>query len=160
MPDDIHHIVTADSRVARLYAARPTPGGSVQLRQIDSIRNEHEEEHERRRPDMLEGPGRRNAPAGLGPGVPHFASPRETEEEEEEMRRFAREVAQWLGRVRRQAGGGGVTIFAASRFLGMLRKELGPDADLREAELAQMPEHELQDHRAIRDAVLRLASKR
>lgn len=148
MPEDIYHIVTADGRVARLYAATPTPGGSVQLRQVETISNEHEGEHERRRPDMLDGPGIRHAPAGLVAGAPHFASPRGTEEEE--MRRFAREVARWVGR---RLTDGGVTIFAASRLLGMLREELGAGADLREAELAQMPVSELQDHPAVRGAV-------
>lgn len=152
MGSKTHYIVTVDERIARLYAGSPTPGGSVQLTQVDSIENRHEEEHQRGRPDMLPGPGHRNAQAGVpgaGSGAPHFATPRETGKEE--SRRFAREVKSWLGKVRQDSDG--VSIFAATRFLGLLRKELGDAADIREAELAQMPERELQDHPAIQRAV-------
>ncbi|MFI4882203.1 MAG: host attachment protein [Phycisphaerales bacterium JB064] len=149
-------VAAVDERVARLYEAKPTLGKAIDLHEIASITNSHEREHERTRPDMMGGPGIRSAPGGSGiAGGPHLATPAESSREE--SRRFAKEVANWLRDRPERTSGDQLCVFAASRFLGMLRDEFkGPNAnhiELREGEYAQMPVRELREHSAFREAL-------
>ena len=149
-------IVTVDERVARLYLARPTLGKALDLQEVVSITNQHENEHERTRQDMMGGPGIRSAPGGSGiAGGPHLAA--HTETSREESRRFAREVAEWLRERSERTDGTHLRVFAAARILGMLRDELQGSRtahiELKEGEYAQMPLNELREHAAFRKSV-------
>jgi protein required for attachment to host cells len=149
-------VATVDERVARLYEVRPTQGKALDLREVATLTNSHENEHERGRPDMMGGPGIRSAAGGSGvAGGPHLATPSETGKEE--SRRFAREVAGWLVDRPERAEGQTLNVFAAARFLGMLRDELDGSKtnhiELKQAELAQMPIHELRTHSALLGAL-------
>jgi hypothetical protein len=79
--------------------------------------------------------------------------------EEEEQRRFVREVVPWLKHASDELAsqGGRLTTFAAPKFLGLLREYCGPaDAarlDLREDELTHLLPHELAEHPAVRTAL-------
>ncbi len=145
-------VATVDERVARLYQVKPTMGKALDLTEVATLTNGHESEHERRRPDMMGGPGVRSAPGGSGiAGGPHLATPSETGKEE--SRRFAREVAAWLVDRPERTDGRTLNVFAASRFLGMLREELDESKanhiELRQGEFAQMPVNELRTHSAL-----------
>ena len=149
-------IAVVDHRIARVYSAGPTQGKALDLAEVDTLANGHENEHERTRPDMMPGPGKRSGPAGSGVvGAPHMVNDDTAEAEED--RRFAREVAQWLTARPERTEGDRLRVFASKRFLGILRNELdGPNAshvELKNGEFAQMPESELRTHTAIREAL-------
>ncbi len=149
-------VATVDERIARLYEARPTQGKALDLKEVATLTNGHENEHERGRPDMMGGPGVRSGPGGSGiAGGPHLATPNETGKEE--SRRFAREVAAWLTNRPERTDGQTLNVFAASRFLGMLRDELDmPKTDhieLKQGEFTQMPVNELRTHSALLGAL-------
>lgn len=149
-------LVTVDERIARLYEAKPRRDKAVDLREVQTLQNRHENEHERGRPDMMAGPGKRSAAAGLGAdGGPHFVNVADSGEEE--SRRFAREVARWLAEQAEHANGGRLVVFSAARFLGLLRDEvkapLATRIEYKAIELAQMPISELREHRALREAL-------
>jgi len=150
-------IALVDNRVAKLLIAQPTQGSALDLREIASISNEHAGEHQRNRPDMAKGPGKRSAEGGSGVvGGPHMVNDAHGTEEEE-TRRFAREVAAWLADRSERTDGQRLHVFASRNFLGELRKQLdGKNArhvELSDGEYAQMPQAELRTHSAIRDAL-------
>lgn len=142
-----HWIVAADGRRASLYSCRLVPGGRFQALTSRHIENGHEGEHEHHRPSLL----------GRGPSASaaqHFAG--HGHSDEEEQRRFAREVANWLSNAAREFRMERVAVFAAPRFLGLLRTEmgdLGGRADLHEGELARLEAGELAEHPAVRRAL-------
>ncbi|MDX2116336.1 MAG: host attachment protein [Planctomycetota bacterium] len=146
--DDAYWFVTADERVARLFSCTRTPAGTPHVYEIASIQNGHEMEHERGRPDMLSGGAR--APGAGGSPFPHLAAWKDTEAEEN--RRFAREVSRWLTSESAERKFDRPRIFAASRFLGLLRKEMPDGADLYEAELTRLQPGALAKHPAVKEA--------
>ncbi|MFI4917464.1 MAG: host attachment protein [Phycisphaerales bacterium JB060] len=150
-------VALVDQRVARVLIARPTQGKALDLTEAASISNQHENEHQRNRPDMLGGPGKRGAEAGTGVvGGPHMVNDTQGTEAEED-RRFAREVAAWLAGRPERTNGDRLQVFASKRFLGMLRDQLdGNNAshiELNDGEYAQMPASELRTHSALREAL-------
>lgn len=146
-----HWIVTADNRRAALFACRRLPGGGMHVEQLRTIENEHEGEHERHRPALLGGAERRG---GRGHSSAR-AAPQSISlghEVEEEQRRFAREVRDWLANASRELSLGRVNVFAAPRFLGLLRDQMGDrnnTAVLHEGELTHLRPHELATHPAV-----------
>lgn len=150
-------VALVDQRVARVLIARPTQGKALNLTEAASISNQHENEHDRTRPDMLGGPGKRSAEGGTGVvGGPHMVNDTQGTEAEED-RRFAREVAAWLADRPERTDGDRLQVFAPKRFLGMLREQLDPHRtahiDLKDGEFAQMPDSELRTHSALREAL-------
>ncbi|MEQ9095570.1 MAG: host attachment protein [Phycisphaerales bacterium] len=150
-------VAVVDQRVAKLLIARPTMGKAIDLTETASITNGHDDEHERTRPDMLSGPGKRGAEAGTGVvGGPHMVNDTQGTEAEED-RRFAREVAAWLAGRSERTDGQRLKVFASRRFLGMLRDQLDPNntghIELKDGEFAQMPHAELRTHAALRTAL-------
>jgi hypothetical protein len=147
MTPGTHWFVTADGRRAALFSCHAVPGGRLHVDPLRHVENAHEAEHEHHRPLAL----------GRGPSAnaaQHFAG--HGHADEEEQRRFAREVAAWLGDATRELRLDRVEVFAASRFLGLLRDEmgdLGGKAGLREGELAQLEPGELAEHPALRRAL-------
>jgi len=147
-------IITADARRASLFACQRKHGGALLVNHLRSIDNPHENEHERGRPILAGGAERPGSIARSGArAAPQDVAGRRTEEEEH--RRFARDVASWLADARKALGVQRVVLFAPARFLGMLRDELAGDAltDLREGELTRFDEHELAAHPAVLKAV-------
>jgi hypothetical protein len=84
------------------------------LEEQPALINLWEEDHERGRPSMLQ--------RGPGTAPPHEAG--FGHEEEEEHRRFAHDVVKWLEKQTRRTGSEPLVVFAASRFLGLLRASL------------------------------------
>lgn len=147
-------IVTADSRRAALYSCRNNPDGSLQLLHFKSIDNAHENEHGHERPVLAGGAERRGSVASSGAhAAPHAISV--GHEKEEEQRRFAREVAAWIGDVGRYGAAHRIALFAPARVLGLLRKELaglGEFLQFHEGDIAQMSPRELAVHPLVRKA--------
>lgn len=142
-----HGIVISDQRSARLFVRASEPGGRWRLEERSRLENRHEREHEHHRPDLL---GRGAPPtAAAAAGPQHLVSQGHTREEE--ARRFAREVAAWLGEQRHACSLDRITLFAPPRFLGLLREEQAPRAavEMVEGELAGVPPHALASHPAI-----------
>jgi protein required for attachment to host cells len=136
-------LATVDERQARLFRCTPTMRGTWRLEETHSLRSPWEEDHERRRPAIL----------GRGPETmpPHEAA--FGHEEEEERRRFARDVADWLRKHAPPSGADPLLVFAAPRFLGLMREgaaELDRVAiRLMESELSRLHPHELAEHPAV-----------
>lgn len=157
MTQDKHAaIALVDQRVAKLISAKPTRGKALDLTEVATITNSHEDEHERSRPDMMAGPGKRSAPGGTGVvGGPHMVQDKGAEAEED--RRFAREVASWLTDRPERTTGDRLRVFASRKFLGLLREQLDParaaHIELHDGEYAQMPTNELRTHSTLRDAL-------
>jgi protein required for attachment to host cells len=154
-----HWIVTCDERHAFLFCCQRVPalrlpdgGRHWHVEQQKHLKNRWEHYHEEHRPFAL----------GRGPtanAAQHFASI--GHEPEEEHRRFARQVADWLTQVMNELGVDRISIFAAPRFLGLLRQELGDlskHVDLHEGELTRLQPHELSTHPAIVNALESLAA--
>lgn len=135
--------VTADGRRATLYRCEPTPGGRLHVEAERSLENEEVGLRDRRRPSILA-----RGPSGTARPAP-FAR-----DEEEDTRRFAKRVTEWLGHEARRVNAERVVMFAAPRFLGHLRSDAGARLDgkarLVEAELTKLRAHELADHPAVR----------
>jgi protein required for attachment to host cells len=142
-----HWIMTSDERCAILFLCQRVPPGHWHIEQRKSLENRWEHYHEAHRPSAL----------GRGPSAnaaQHFASL--GHEVEEEHRRFAREVSDWLTHAITEFGVEHISIFAASRFLGLLRQELGDlgtQADLLEGELTRLRPSELSIHPAVVNAL-------
>jgi len=134
---------TVDERRARLFRCTPTVRGTWRIEETEALRSIWEDDHEHRRPAIL----------GVGGGTmpPHEAAL--GHEPEEEVRRFAGDVAPWLRKHAHPAGSEPLVVFAAPRFLGALRRH---DADLDraglrlvESELTRLRPHELAVHPAV-----------
>jgi hypothetical protein len=118
------HLVLLDSRKGRLFKASRTPLGNLHLQLQDEL-VESWEEKEHHRPSML---------AARGQGMASFPH-----EEEERLRRFAREASAWLERHlgREAAGREGAEralVLCSKPILGQLRRE-APEALLARLEL-------------------------
>lgn len=150
-----HWIVTADGRRASLFGCQRTSGGELHLVPLRSLDNPHEGEHERHRPAMLGGAERRGAlGASSGNPAPHAAAPGHGDEEE--RRRFARELRQWLKASVRELAHGHVDVFAPARMLGLLRSELSGErvsTELHEGDLTHLRPQQLAVHPAVVSAI-------
>jgi protein required for attachment to host cells len=136
--------VTADGRRATLYWCEPTPGGNLHVEARGTLENEEAGNREHHRPSVL----------GRGPTLNAAQRPASFGHDDEEYaRRFARRVPAWLGREVREGKMERVVVFAAPRFLGLLRGEVGNGlrgvAELEEAELTRLRAHELAEHPAV-----------
>jgi protein required for attachment to host cells len=148
-----HWIVTADSRRGSLYSCRRRDNGGLNLELVSAIENRHEGEHERERPTLSGGAERRGAVARSGArAAPHSIAAGQTEEEEH--RRFARELADWITRAGNAADvpqTGTLNVFAGPRLLGLLRDEVGKNdgVSLREGDFSRLTPAELAAHPAV-----------
>lgn len=142
-------IVVADQRIARLLSMERVRGGRWRAEEREAMDSRWEDYHEHRRPSAL---GGRSASAH------EHASPGFSEmETQEERRRFARDVGQWLehdcGAVRDQD----VAVFAAPGFFGILRDELEKRRldrlRVHELELTRLRPDELAAHTGVQRAL-------
>jgi protein required for attachment to host cells len=145
-------IVVSDRRTARLLSCREMTGGRWHAEEEASLDSRWENYHEHHRPSALDGPP--------SPGTRMHASSGFSEMEvREEGRRFARDVAQWLERDCDVIGDDSVTVFAAPRFFGDLRDELGKrhrptrPTDIHELELTRLRPEELVNHTGVLQAL-------
>jgi hypothetical protein len=142
-------IVVVDQRIARLVSLQKEPGGRWHAEERGTLESRWEDYHEHHRPDAL---GGRSAPAHehLSPGFS------ETEGQEERSR-FARDVVRWLEHDRKVLSDEqGLTLFAASGFVGALLAELEKlhrCPEVHELELTRLRPEELAEHPAVRRAV-------
>jgi protein required for attachment to host cells len=144
-------IAMVDERRARLFRCARTRRGTWRVEEREALRSVWEEDHERHRPAIL----------GRGPATmpPHEAG--WGHEAEEQSRRFAHEVGRWLRARVERVGADPLTVFAAPRFLGLLREQL-PDEWRRgvrfiETELTRLRPHELAEHPVVVSALQRAA---
>lgn len=157
MAPRLHCIVTADSRHATIYACRHD-GRGVHLEYLSTLENPHEAEHAHERPSFIGGVERRGSVARSGAhAAPHALAPGHTSDEEQ--KRFARELSDWLAGQRASMDVPPVTLFAPPRFLGMLLPHvdrMGENVTLHPGEFAQLTAAELERHptivQAARDA--------
>ena len=144
-------IVTADARRATLFACRNVAGAGVQVEQVRSLKNPHEDEHEHQRPALLGGAERSGSPRSASShAAPHSVAP--GHEVEEERRRFARDVRDWLSDNVDSMGIRHVMLFAPPRFLGLLRLHISDRddrTDLVEGDIAQLSAEQLAVHPAV-----------
>jgi hypothetical protein len=150
-------IVTADNRRAVLFVCRRLPGGGLHLEELRKIENAHEGEHEHHRPSLFGGAERRGSPGNSSArAAPHSGAP--GHQEEAEQRQFAAEVSDWLTRAAKELGmeAGRVSVFAGTRFLGVLRahmRSVEGKIELREGEFTRLSAPELAGHPAVVNAV-------
>jgi protein required for attachment to host cells len=136
-------ILTVDERKSQLYSCHFEAGNRWHVEQVRSLANPWENYHEHHRPNAL----------GRGPtanAAQHYAA--SEHEPEEEHRRFAKEVANWLARATQELNIVHIDIFAASRFLGLLHRELGyleKIARTHQAELTRVSASDLATHPVV-----------
>lgn len=132
-------ILVADTKKARLLRGALTPQARPHLEEAASLETTWVE-HERGRPTILAGKN----PSGVAS---------RGHEDEEEIRHFARELAEWLEHQLAAHRVDECAIFAPARFLGAFRKELPArlQGSLTEqtAELTGLTPGELARHPAI-----------
>lgn len=131
----------ADGGSGKLYRTIVVPPGRRHLQQHGTIRNEVPAS-ERGRPSALRGKNG-NSYASVG----HDA--------EEDLHRFAKEVAAWLDRKLEQHAVAELTVFCAPRFLGELRRVWCPSAErrvtLRQGDLTSFEASALVHHPAVEE---------
>ena len=106
-------IALTDARRARLIRLHLRDDGNWAGEEVGEIINSFEQDHERHRPDML---GR--SPAG------GFSTANTGREVDEQHRRFAAQIAEWLLNEHRKGQFARLELFASPRFLGTLREKL------------------------------------
>jgi protein required for attachment to host cells len=135
------YIVTTDGRQALLYRCQSDRPGRCSLERLRELRNTHADTREHHRPTML----------GSGPtaNAHHLASP--NHDREEDQRRFARDIAQWLNSAGDGAPDSELTLFAPPALLGHLRQEKSIPARcvLKKGELAHLRPSDLAEHPEI-----------
>jgi len=132
--------VLADEQRAKLLHCGPSEGGSPHIEHVDAISSSWEG-HERGRPSPLKG---RNSHTHAAVG----------HEPEEDRRRFALELVDWLTRQMRQREISRLTLFGPSRFVSTLRDvcpgDLAQRMKTEPIALINLPNAELHQHPAIR----------
>ena len=135
-------IAVLDRRKGRLFEARRLPTGRLHLEEHGSL-SEAWDEKQHHRPYMLSAHGRTLA------SFQH--------EEEERVRRFGKQAAEWLDEQVRRQGLARITVFCSPSLVGRLRKSLRPRllerVDLRQEDLAWFTPGQLADHPAITEAL-------
>lgn len=140
-------LFVVDSRTAHACTCHRSESGTWKIETLDSVTSQWEDYHEHGRPSSL----------GRGPtanAAQHFAS--RGHETEEEVRRFARDAAEWISGVLAAQRSPNAHVFAASRFLAPLRNALGAHAEsvsLHEGEFTRLRPGELAAEPAIVEAL-------
>ncbi|MFW6060447.1 MAG: host attachment protein [Phycisphaeraceae bacterium] len=135
--------VLADETRAKLLHCGPTEMGRPHIKQVETLQFEWAG-HEHGRPSPLKAKN----------GHTHAA---EGHEKEEDRRRFAQTLADWIEKQLHHRGIDRLTVFGPPRFLGALRRAW-PDRlaeRIREHphELINLPNPELHQHPAIRELI-------
>ncbi len=137
-------IVTSDNRWARLVRCRLNSGGRWHAEEIETLRSDWEPHHERHDPAL---PDRTPRPA-----VPERA-PGWAHKKEEQTKRFAHQVAEWLQRHAHERAMRELWVFAPDHALGPLRAawsaSLRPIIHDHPADLTHLTPAKLTEHPAI-----------
>lgn len=141
-------LVLADQRTAQIFAVQMRDDRRWHMTLYESIDNRWYDYHVHEAPLLY---GKRSASSPQ-----HVLPSSSSHEEHEESRRFARDIASWL--VRKQQApidADTIAVFAAPRFAGILRQELGEKSvnKVRVAELVGMQPQQLLRHPAVREAL-------
>jgi len=135
--------VLADDRRAKLLHCGTSERGSPHVEHVDSLTRSWEG-HQRGRPSPLKG---KSSHTHADPG--HDA--------EEERRRFAQELANWLVQRSREHSIDRLTLFGATRFVSTFREVCPGDLTQRlhteAVELINLPNAELHQHPVIRSLI-------
>ncbi len=145
-------IVVTDARTCTLYSCRRGEH-PPHLSEVTAMTSVHENSHEHQRPTLVGGAERRGSVASSGAhAAPHTVG---AERPEEDIKRFAREVASLVAAVRAQRGAERVSVFAPTRMLGVLKetKMSLEGVALHDAELTHLRPHELAQHQRVIDAI-------
>jgi protein required for attachment to host cells len=128
-----------DGGRGRLLRCSRVPHGRLHVDEVSAIEY-RPEEHERGRPSPRTGKSG-NTYASRG------------REDEYQIRRFAKEVVDWIAKHADRIETPSITLFAAPRFLGELRKLYGPALskriDERQGDLTQLSRAGLAKHPAV-----------
>ncbi len=139
-PRKIYFFVVDGGR-ARLLQCSRLPHGRIHVDEIEAIEN-HAEEHEHGRPSPRSGKSGNTYASG-------------GHEDEYQLRRFAKDVMAWIEKRADRVGDQAITLFAAPRFLGELRKLFSPIQAKRirehQADLTQLSTADLAKHSAVAD---------
>ena len=132
-------IVLANDHQARLVTARRTPTGRCHLSEAEAIESPIPA-HDRGRPAALNGMNGHSYADNL-------------RTLEEERRRFAKQLSQWLHTLLDQHHIQHLTVFAPSRSIGylreLIRKEDIAHVDLIDENLMRLPNDALRSHHAV-----------
>ena len=135
-------VVLLDSRKGRMFTLSRTPQGSLHL-ELKAEVEESWEEKEHHRPSML---------AARGQGMAAFPH-----EDEERLRRFAREASRWLEQQLGREGDERALVFCSKAMLGQLRQEAPPNLlarlDLRPEDLMNLSQPALLAHPSLADVL-------
>ena len=138
MPNKVWFLVVDAGKGRLLEASRNLPG-RIHVREHDEIEYT-QEEHEHGRPSPRSGKSG-NTYASRG------------REDEYQIRRFAKEVVDWIAKHAERIETSSITLFAAPRFLGELRKLYGPALtkriDERQGDLTHLSSAGLAKHPAV-----------
>jgi protein required for attachment to host cells len=134
-------VVVVDGERARLLRGSKA-NGRPHLDLVGTIENDHLEDKQYGRPTMLRG-GAGTSPTLLAPG----------HQQEERMKRFARDVAAWLHKTRAEHAVATFEVIAPKRLMGALRpewpKDLEPHVSEHQVELNWMEVGELVKHPVV-----------
>ena len=137
-------VVVCDARSASRFRGTIDAPGRLHLAPAEGLPNHWIDFHEHHRPSAL----------GMGPSAnaaQHFAGI--GHEPQELDRRFARDVGVWIKRLQSETRSVPMAVFAAPRFLGFLRDEIGPTANglaLYRGEFTSLRAGELAAHPTVR----------
>lgn len=135
-------VAVTDSTHARLLELTLTPQRSCHIEEVDEI-HQPQDEYEHSRPSPRKGA---------------TGNTDDDHETEEQRRRFARRVTDWLSK-RDELEGRPVVVFAPPQFRGALRQcdwgRLGDRVDMRDGDLTSLRNGELVKHDAIKDVMPR-----
>ncbi|MEY3021714.1 MAG: hypothetical protein RIS86_912 [Planctomycetota bacterium] len=142
-------IATVDCARARLLRGTLEWPGRLELEESHRLDSPWDGFHESGRPVLV--------PSGGGQfRVIHLKSANAAGGDEEMARRFARDVASWLHERAGESPERRTVVFAAPRFLGLLRDELGPLGDgiaLYRGEFTRLRPGEVAAHPSVRALV-------
>ncbi len=156
MPKSPNLLVTADSRIARLYACSRTPGKELHLELLRTIENTYQGGHTRHNPV----PELVGAPHGATPAAPAPEPrpaiqsvkhpPSSDHEPQEELRHFAFEIKHWLDHACKELHASEPVVFTGPRLVGLLRDHLGASATLVSQHLSDLSIAALAVHPAVK----------
>ena len=145
MESERYWFATADNRRVSLFVCTRLPSGDLHVEQVRTLQNANEDIHEHHRPCFLSRGPSANAALRLA-SLGH--------EEEEEHKRFARVIGDWLGEATRELRLRRVSVFAASGLMGLLRDRLDGAANpLHERELTRLRPDQLARHPAVLNVI-------
>lgn len=151
--DPYRLIAVTDSRKGLLFRARASSDGSVRLEVLGSL-DVPAPDREHHRPTLLGGTERRGSVARSGASAAQHNGGF-GHDEEEDLRRAAASLAQWLEHSAKEISATEIAVFAPHKLLPNLRDRLSRGSlspELRAAELAGLTVDQLSQHPLVVEA--------